>query len=389
MTCIRGGRDVWQSAALGAVFLAAITGCVTHGLRPAGQTHGSGMAHTATVSGAPAAIVHSAMPVASRPKPHGALPGKALPLAFILAEKGVSDFSRAVQRLQALGYLPLSPGLARNGQIWVRHDVFAWPVPSALQRAADRYPWNAWNPFIRSAVVRFERRNGLLDRRGISGGRLRAAVIKTLLSPGARPAARPFEWALVSKSRPETLRIWRGPCAACGEAVRGKGDRWVFKTTVNTGVLGATPDGTWPIDQRLPRTTMRGAFPSPISWRAWHALKQDRFATLPDGTPTIWPARGIVDGHPVRWIPYEDHDIRWVNYFDDGRGIHAYPRAHYGFPQSAGCVEASYSAAVTAYRLLHYGVPVTISGRARPIATVADGSTRPSNEHHDRTGDKP
>lgn len=53
--------------------------------------------------------------------------------------------------------------------------------------------------------------------------------------------------------------------------------------------------------------------------------------------------------------------ILWVNYFDDGRGIHYYPRASYGFPQSAGCVEEPYASAPVTYRYLHYGVPVTVS----------------------------
>lgn len=280
----------------------------------------------------------------------------ASPLAGALPAE--SDFARAVRKLQSLGYLPLvHASLHRRGSpARVRHDIFAWPVPAPLQRASDRYAWNAENPFIRAAVIRFERENGMLGSHGLSEGRLRKAVLARLFSTGAVAHAGGFEWVYVAKTPPrsERLFIWR----------RGTSDpgRWIWSAAVNTGVLGSTPSGTWPIYQRLPSTTMRGVFPIPISLQAYVALKGKR---VPEwtGSALTRPARGVVNGHRVRWQPYNDPGIKWVNYFDEGRGIHYYPRHAYGFPQSAGCVEMSLADAAKAYRLLHDGALVTVSRR--------------------------
>ncbi len=123
---------------------------------------------------------------------------------------------------------------------------------------------------------------------------------------------------------------------------------WIFKTRVNTGVLGATPNGSWPIYQRLPVTTMKGVFPVPITLQQYKTDKMDGKSV------------GMMHHHPVFWQPYDDHGIKFVNYFDAGRGIHYYPRSSYGFPQSAGCVEVPYVSAEQVFRLLHYGDVVTV-----------------------------
>jgi hypothetical protein len=268
----------------------------------------------------------------------------------------VDGFPAAAGALQDLGYLPIVHAYIRgpNGQR-VRHDAFLCPVPAALQKAADRYAWNSNNPFIRGAVVQFERADGILGQRGVSYGRLRPSVIRALLSTKAKPDPWTWEWVYVTKAagtkQSERLHIWES----------GKG--WVWRTPVNTGVLGSTPDGTWPVYQRLPKTTMRGVFPVPISWAQYHALAGQTVPQWTGGSLRM-SARGMVNGHPVTWQPYDDPGILWVNYFDNGRGIHYYPRASYGFPQSAGCVEEPYKAAPITYRLLHYGVPVTVSREA-------------------------
>ena len=265
-------------------------------------------------------------------------------------------FAKVVSRLQDLGYLPLTRAYIHGPDgTRIRHDAWLWPVPQALQKAADAYAWNAQNPFIRGAVVQFERANGILGPRGVSYGRLHPAVVNALLSEQAKPDPWPYEWVYVTKAagtkQPEQLHLWE----------HGKG--WIWQTLVNTGVLGSTPDGTWPVYQRLPKTTMRGVFPAPISWGAYHAMAGQQVPQWA-GSSLMQSAVGVVNGHPVRWVPYNDPGILWVNYFDNGRGIHYYPRAGYGFPQSAGCVEEPYKAAPVTYKLLHYGVPVTISSSA-------------------------
>lgn len=266
-------------------------------------------------------------------------------------------FPRIVDRLQALGYLPLTQACIREADgTCQRHDAFRFPVPDSLQKTADQFAWDPENPFVRGAVVQFERVNGLLGPRGLSEGRLHTPVVAALFSAKAKPDPWRWRWVRVSKHAgtriPEDLRIWR-----TGQS--GKPGSWIFRTIVNTGVLGSTPDGTWPIYQRLPSTTMRGTFPEPISWGTYQSLAGQ---SVPQwtGSTLRQSARGLVNGHPVRWVPYDDPGILWVNYFDDGRGIHYYPRAAYGFPQSAGCVEEPYQAAPRVYRLLRYGVPVTV-----------------------------
>jgi len=263
-------------------------------------------------------------------------------------------FLQIVSRLQDLDYLPLVHAYIHgpDGQR-IRHDAWLWPVPHSLQKASDEYAWDAENPFIRGAVVQFERANGILGPRGVSYGRLHKQVIAAIFRKDAKPDPWPYEWVYVTKAsgtkQPEALHVWE----------QGKG--WIWHTLVNTGVLGGTPDGTWPIYQRLPKTTMRGVFPEPISWSAYRAMAGQRVPQW-TGSTLMQAARGMVNGHPVRWVPYNDPGILWVNYFDDGRGIHYYPRASYGIPQSAGCVEEPYKAAPVTYKLLHYGVPVTVSG---------------------------
>lgn len=265
----------------------------------------------------------------------------------------IQIFDRVVRHLQALRYLPITHAFIHgpNGTK-IRHDAFLWPVPAVLQKAADQYAWNAQNPFIRGAVIQFERANGLLGPKGVSEGRLHKAVLKRLFSTRAKLNPYPFQWVYVTKAsgtpKPEKLRLW--------EHEKG----WIWSTLVNTGVLGTTPNGTWPIYQRLPSTTMRGEFPVPVSSLVYAALKGQQVPQW-TGSTLDQPARGMVNGHPVLWQPYNDPGIKWVNYFDDGRGIHYYPRAAYGFPQSAGCVEEPLKSARIAYGLLHYGVPVTVS----------------------------
>lgn len=290
------------------------------------------------------------------------------------APKHRLSFPRVVDRLQTLGYLPITKARAHidlHGHMaTVRHDAFLWGVPAPLQRAVDRYAWNASNPFIRSAVIQFERENHLLLPKGVSEGRLHPSVIRMLFSPKALKNRFHFKWVYVTKAsgsnQPEQLHVWEHGRAfvpsGFASMVRGFAvlNGWVWGTVVNTGVLGSTPDGTFPVYQRLPRTTMRGAFPIPVSWPEYRSLAGQQVSQWL-GSSLMQSARGMVNGHPVRWQPYRDPGILWVNYFDAGRGLHYYPRARYGFPQSAGCVEQPYASAKVTYHVLNYGDPVTIS----------------------------
>ena len=300
----------------------------------------------------------------SRAKPSALRETRAKPPAIT----GTAAFERIVARLQDLDYLPITRSWIRTERgghfVKLRHDAFRFPVPPALQTEADAYAWNAGNPFVRAALVQFERQNDILGAGGVSEGFMHPAVETALLSSNAKKNRWRWEWVLVTKGtgtdQPEQLHIW--------EAHQG----WIWHTLVNTGVLGSTPDGTWPIYQRLPSTIMRGVFPVQISWSLYNTLVHKRVSQW-TGSRYTQPARGVIHGHPVRWLPYSDPGVLWVNYFDRGRGIHAYPRARYGFPQSAGCVEEPFRAAPVTYRLLHYGVPVTVSPDAFGFSEQKEG----------------
>lgn len=327
----------------------ALSGCVTGHSRPP-------VAPSSAPSATSAAVARYQATVARIHAENGRI------AAHIHAEEREAStmptFQRVVWHLQSLGYLPISHAFIHGPDgVAIRHDAFLWPVPKPLQDAVDQYTWDANNPFIRGAVIQFERVNGILGPKGVSEGRLREPVVKAILSAAAKPDPYPYEWAYVTKAsgakQPERLHIWRQPC---GQHRSG----WILQSKINTGVLGSTPNGTWPIYQRLPSTTMRGVFPVLVSRLTYAAMEGQRVPQWA-GSALTQSAVGMVDGHPVCWQPYNDPGIKWVNYFDDGRGIHYYPRTSYGFPQSAGCVEEPRKAARIAYGLLRYGVPVTVS----------------------------
>ncbi len=316
-------------------------------------------------------------------------------LPTALSTKGVPSFQAACAKLHALGYLPIQEvrptGPTHQGDPAGQAVVFDFPVPPELQRIADSQVWGPRNPFVRGAVIAFSRANGLQHRAGASQGLLTAPLEAAILSGQAdTPAAHRWEWVLVNKHLrqrdAETLKVWKAPAstrtasnarteasapkvasapAAHADLLASQG--YVFKTPVSTGVLGQTPDVTSPVWERLPRTRMRGVFPRPVSWafyKAQRAAKPTSEASAPTGTRSLQaqPAVrvGLVGGHPVQWVPYDDPGILWVSYFDGGRGIHYFPRRQYGFPQSAGCVEEPKQAAKAVYELLHYGVPVSV-----------------------------
>ncbi|WP_374693414.1 L,D-transpeptidase [Acidithiobacillus sp. AMEEHan] len=119
-------------------------------------------------------------------------------------------------------------------------------------------------------------------------------------------------------------------------------------------MLQSTPDGTWPVYQRLADTTMHGTFPIRVTKTKYLSLSPDQ--------------RGHYHGHLVYWQKYVAPNVRFVNYFYDGRAIHFYPRKSYGWPQSAGCVEMPYKNAKHLFHLLHYGDLVSVVGHYQPAS---------------------
>jgi len=146
----------------------------------------------------------------------------------------------------------------------------------------------------------------------------------TVLGIAAKGARAPFRftWVSVSKNNPaETVTIWQRD---------RQRDVWhiALRSLVNTGIDHATPDGSWPIFWRLKSARMKGVTPT-----GFH--------------------------YDVRSVP-------WVNYFHGNDALHGYTRVSYGFPQSAGCVELPVPHAKQAFKLLHDGAVVTVSGHWNP-----------------------
>lgn len=280
-------------------------------------------------------------------------------------------FTQIVVRLQDLGYLPLTQaavvwGIDAQGQtLTQRHDAFAFPVPATLQAEVDQSAWGPSNPWIQGALISFNRVNGRARDGQYAHAVFDADTLAALQSPTAQSDPWPWTWVLVDKRtgtrNNETLQVWQAPTA-------GHPGGFVFATPVSTGVLDATTSGTWPIYRRLPSTTMRGAFPHPISLAQYQKAQQAVLASETSGPkPSVSvPPVGLFRGHPVRWVPYNDPGILWVSYFHAGQALHFYPRARYGFEQSAGCVEQPLAAARTVYRLVHDGVPVSVVDHEAP-----------------------
>jgi len=120
-----------------------------------------------------------------------------------------------------------------------------------------------------------------------------------------------YTYAVASKSSPETLTIWHD-------------GRVVLRSLANTGIpTRPTSDGTFPVYLRYQYQVMRGI--------------------NPDGSHYADP-------------------VSFVAYFNGGDAVHYFPRGSYGFEQSLGCVELSYTEAERAWPYLTYGSLVTVTG---------------------------
>ncbi len=282
----------------------------------------------------------------------------ALPTATVVASaktaKPLLTAAKTRQILIHLHYLPLTAEayLGLHGQI---HKTYIWrfKAPEALRALAAADSWqDPWNPLVIAALYQFEAVHDLPVVAGAVGIRGLPLNIENSLVHAKKMDPEPWTWVLVTKfPRPEEIHLFMG----------GRG--WIFQSKANTGVLHATPDGTWPVYARDIHTAMVGRFPIPVSRaqiRLYKAAKSAGYALH-----SVHYSR--YHHHWVQYQHYDDPDIRWVNYFDRGRAVHFYPRTSYGFPQSAGCVELPKAAARKVFSLIHYGTPVTIAhGAAGP-----------------------
>jgi peptidoglycan hydrolase-like protein with peptidoglycan-binding domain len=241
---------------------------------------------------------------------------------------------RLQEILAQLGYLPLTwtPAAGAAGAAGgmntggVNAGSAAAQLSAVYSPPSGTFQWQRgyparlhsfWSPgtantIDRGAITSFEADHGL-PANGVAG----PAVWKALLAAaaGGERNTHGYSYAIVSKHSPETLTIWHD-------------GRKVFSSLANTGIAAApTPDGTFPVYDKLPFQVMRGS--------------------NPDGS-------------------YYADPVWWISYFHGGDAVHYYPRGSYGWPQSVGCVELPYSAAKRAYQYLLYGTLVTVTGQPLP-----------------------
>jgi lipoprotein-anchoring transpeptidase ErfK/SrfK len=226
---------------------------------------------------------------------------------------------RLQQVLANLGYLPLAWEPAKTD---VAHTVIAQQA-AAIDPPAGHFAWvwsgapaelrALWRPgFITSitqgAVMAFQAQHGLkVD--GFAGPLVWHELIGATIASKGNPDG--YSYVLVRKATPQSITVWHN------------GDVIVSGPS-NTGIPKApTPEGTFPVFQRLASQTMSG--------------------TNPDGSH------------------YADAGIKWISYFHGNDAIHGFDRKSYGSPQSLGCVELPVSEAAQVYPYTPIGTLVTIA----------------------------
>ena len=225
---------------------------------------------------------------------------------------------RVQQLLSLLDYSPLSWTPARA------------PLPtsdSATQIAAiykppeGTYGWRSrgwpaqlramWHPgvndaFTRGLIMSFEADHALIPN-GTIGASLWPALISALASNTLNTGG--YNYAFANKAAPESLTIYHN-------------GRVVVKSQANTGIgVSPTPDGTFPVFERLRQQVMRGTNPN-----------GSKYADL----------------------------VQYIAYFNGNDAVHYMDRADYGIPQSLGCIELPLLDAAKAWPYLAYGTLVTI-----------------------------
>lgn len=226
------------------------------------------------------------------------------------------------EALAVLGYLPVRfVGDDGESSASMRADLDASLASGVLTPLSGTWQWtfkspqslaSLWNPaaanrITQGAVMSFEAANHL-EVDGIAGPQVYGAL-RSALADGA-VSHQVYTYVTVTKSSPEELQVWQN-------------GKVVLTSLANTGIAASpTPNGTWPVYERL--------------------VSQDMQGTNPDGTH------------------YNDPGVPYVSYFYEGCAIHGFERASYGSPQSLGCVELPVQEAAKVYSLLQYGTLVTV-----------------------------
>ena len=250
--------------------------------------------------------------------------------------KGKTVFACTVKYLQYLRYLPVSSAGPDKYE-------FSFPVPDILHRVADSYVWNPQNPFVLGAAVQYLEASGKLHDGEYARPQIDGALLAELKESAAKGKFNPHPWKWVLVRQAEK-----------GEIVElYENGKEIFSSPANTGEFATTPDGTWYVFLRFHDTTMSGLSPKRISMKIYESLKAKHPGMV-----------GCLDGHPIKWVAYDDSGIKYVDYFNKGIALHYILRARYGFPQSAGCIEIPKHNARFLHKNIGYGTIVTVTGSA-------------------------
>lgn len=225
---------------------------------------------------------------------------------------------RLQQLLSLLAYSPLkwvaagTPLSASDSQAQIAAlykppgGNFAWRVRSWPSRLLAMWEPGVDNVFTRGLVMSFQADHNLTPNGAIVAS-LWPALLSALASADLNAGG--YNYALANKAVPESLTVYHNGVP-------------VVQTPANTGIdESPTPDGTFPVYERLRQQVMRG--------------------TNPDGAS------------------YADL-VQYIAYFDGNDAVHYMDRADYGIPQSLGCVELPLASAARVWPYLAYGTLVTI-----------------------------
>lgn len=144
---------------------------------------------------------------------------------------------------------------------------------------------------------------------GIAGPQVFSALVSDVHNHRQSPVG--FTYVQVSLALPQSLTLWHNGSV-------------ILRSAANGGIpQSPTVTGTYPVYLQYRTQTMKGINPS-----GQH---------------------------------YSDPGVPYVNYFYGGEAVHGFVRAHYGYPQSLGCVELPIATAAKVWPYMHLGTLVNIT----------------------------
>lgn len=315
-----GSQDVAAGAPITVSFSAPIAPSspmpvVTPSTAGSWQVHGSSLVFTPAVDFLPLSKVTVSVPAGSDGVA-GQAGGRLTDPLHASFEVSNGSTVRLQQLLSLLDYSPLE----WSGRAVAANDLQA-QIAALYKAPAGSFTWRnsgwparlraMWQPgvdnvFTRGLIMSFQADHGLIPDGAVVSS-LWGALVDALAAGSVNTGG--YNWALADKHQPETLTVYHDGVAA-------------ITTSANTGIAASpTPDGTFPVFERLRQQVMKG--------------------TNPDGSR------------------YADL-VQYIAYFHGNDAVHYMPRADYGIPQSLGCIELPLTQAARVWPYLAYGTLVTV-----------------------------